>query len=85
MVNIVTNSPVIGSQGVDWFLFLASIYLLLLDLQFHLNRFLFVLAPFVLEPDANHTRRQACHLDQLFFHQGVRPGIRIVTRSAKDI
>lgn len=69
----------------SWYLVFFSIYLLLLDLQFHLNRFLFVLTPFVLEPDANHARRQARHLDQLFFHQGVRPGIRIVARSAKDI
>lgn len=44
--------------------------LLLLDL-FHQDGFLFVLAALVLEPDADDSRRQARHLDQLLLHQGV--------------
>lgn len=58
--------------------------LLLLLLQSHLNRFLLVLAPFVLEPDANHARRQRRQLHQTLFHQGIGPGIRVVASAANE-
>lgn len=48
--------------------------LLLLDLL-HQDGLLLVLAALVLEPDANHPRRQARHLHQLLLHQGVGTGI----------
>lgn len=36
---------------------------------------LFVLAPLVLKPDPDHPGGQACHLDELLLHQGVRPRV----------
>ena len=35
------------------------------------HRALLVLAAFVLEPDADHSRTQSSHLDELFLHQSV--------------
>lgn len=58
--------------------YLASTHLLLLHLQFHLDRPLLVLAPLVLEPHADYPWRQSSHLHQLLLHQGVRSGIGIV-------
>lgn len=56
-------------------------YLLLLHLQLHLDRLLLVFTPLVLEPDPDDPWREARHLDQLFLHQGIRPGIGIVAGS----
>jgi hypothetical protein len=57
----------------------GSDLLLLLDLL-HENCLLLVLAAFVLEPDADDTRTEAGHFDQLLLHEGVGSRIGRVAR-----
>lgn len=58
-------------------------YLLLLLHLLHEDGLLLVLAALVLEPDADHARRQARHLDQLLLHEGVGARIRRVARAQR--
>ena len=57
----------------------GSDLLLLLDLL-HENGLLLVLAAFVLEPDADDSRTEARHFDQLLLHEGVGSRIGRVAR-----
>ena len=61
----------------------CSAYLLLLLHLLHEDGLLLVLAALVLEPDADHARREARHLDQLLLHEGVRARIGRVARAQR--
>lgn len=69
--------PVIVNLNSEEVVFkIAVSYLMML---FHLldqNLLLLVLAPFVLEPNTNHSRRETGHFDQLLLHQGVGSRVR---------
>lgn len=51
--------------------------LLLLEL-FYEDRFLFVFAALVLEPNPDHPRAQAGHFHQLLLHQSVGPRVGVI-------
>ena len=54
-----------------------SLLVMLMDLL-QQHRSLLVLAAFVLEPDADHSRTQSSHLDELLLHQSVRSRVGAV-------
>ena len=56
--------------------------MVLLDLL-QQNRSFLVLAALVLEPDADDSRTQSSHLDELLLHQSVRSRIGAVARSQR--
>ena len=56
------------------------VLVMLLDLLDE-DRPLLVLAPLVLEPDADHPGTQSGHLDQLVLHESVRSGVGSVAGS----
>lgn len=58
------------------------VHLLMLFLHlFHEDVFLLILAPFILEPDANNPGTESGHLHELLLHESVGPRVCVVART----